>query len=128
MGINWKNAGMSLLDPGNIFGGREGGIQWDGFFDPGGEIQNELGITDPRKMANLFGAFDWQEISDEINNPEVDVPESPDLPTRSDPKVTDAMIAARLRASSSGRAGTILTGNSGLTEQATVQKKTLLGQ
>ena len=50
------------------------------------------------------------------------------LPSIGDPKITEAQRAARLSAYNAGRAGTILTGRLGLTEQATVEKKTLLGQ
>ena len=50
------------------------------------------------------------------------------LPNRGDQGITDAQFAARLRACGTGRAGTIITSKLGLTEQATVEKKTLLGQ
>ena len=55
-----------------------------------------------------------------------ELPQAPALPDFS--STTGAQFAARQNAAGAGRQGTILTGKSGLLDEAPVKKKTLLGQ
>jgi hypothetical protein len=58
----------------------------------------------------------------------VPLPPPPPPPSRDDPAVTEAARRARLAAAQArGRAATILTGARGLTGDAPVVRKTLLG-
>ena len=101
----------------NVIGGLETGVGLDSPASVPTE-RSETDIINSMKDTGFQGAA--KKVFQTIN--------AFGLPSRSDQRITDAQFAARLRASSSGRAGTILTGKLGLTEQATVQKKTLLGQ
>ena len=59
----------------------------------------------------------------------IDLPEPPKAPALPDfSSTTGAQFAARQNAAGAGRQGTILTGKSGLLDEAPVKKKTLLGQ
>ena len=56
------------------------------------------------------------------------LPPPPELPEPADPKVEEARKRAQIAArNAKGRAATILTGGRGLTGDAPVNKKTLLG-
>ena len=97
----------TLVDPGNIFGKRSGGISASGLFDPGGEILESAGIKDAHQVAdpgNFYTADN--SMMGRIINPQAaiaaDMADQPSIeptPSVDTAAVQAAAAAARRRAS-----------------------------
>lgn len=109
MGKTVKKVAKTVVDPGNVFGKREGGMSMAGMLDPGGEIAGAAGSDKHREIADPGKLLASDQMTGKLPEPM----EVPEIPSMVDTETNREEEERRRQAAKRGRASTILTSSSG---------------
>ena len=109
MGKTVKKVAKAVVDPGNVFGKREGGMSMAGMLDPGGEIAGAAGSDKHRKIADPGKLLASDQMTGKLPEPM----EVPEIPSMADTSAAEAEEKRKREDAKRGRASTILTSSTG---------------